>query len=82
MKQIKVVKIINRITSTEVDDPYLRLCVGILKKAVVDVQGGNEEALLFLETDFARWMADATGFERALSRFCDNERSKKTIGNG
>ena len=82
MKQIKVVKIINRITSPEVNDPYLRLCVGILKKAVVDAQGGNEEALLFLETDFARWMAGATGFERALSRFCDNERSKKTIGNG
>jgi hypothetical protein len=77
LKQIDEVKIINRITSPEVNDPYLRLCAGILKKAVVDAQGGDEEALLFLETDFARWMASATGFERALSRFCDNERSKK-----
>jgi hypothetical protein len=68
--------IINRISSPEVDDPYLRLCSGILKRAVVDTRGGDEKALLFLETDYARWMASATGFERVLSRFCDDERLK------
>jgi hypothetical protein len=71
-----MVKIINGITSPEVDNPYLRLCAGILKKAVVDARGGDKEALLFLETEFAGWMADATGFEQALSRFCDHQRSK------
>jgi hypothetical protein len=71
-----MVNIINRITSPEVNDPYLRLCAGILKSAVVDTRGGDEKALLFLETDFARWMASDTGFERVLSRFCDDERLK------
>jgi hypothetical protein len=71
-----MIKIISKVTSSKVNDPYLRLCAGILKKAVVDARGGDKEALLFLETEFARWMADATGFERALSRFCDGERSK------
>ncbi len=69
-------KLISKITNSEVKDPYLRLCVGILKRAVVDTRGGDEQALLFLETDFARWMADATGFERALTLFCGAERLK------
>jgi hypothetical protein len=38
-----MVKIINGITSPEVDNPYLRLCAGILKKAVVDARGGDKE---------------------------------------
>lgn len=71
-----MVKTINRITGRRGYDPYLRLCAGILKRAVVDTRGGDEQALLFLESDFARWMAGATGFDRALSRFCDDERSK------
>lgn len=71
-----MIKIISKITDSKVEDPYLRLCTGILKKAVVDARGGEEEALLFLETEFALWLAGATGFERSLSRFCDDERSK------
>lgn len=68
--------IFNRISTPQVDDPYLRLCAGILKRAVVDTRGGDKKALVFLETEFARWMASATGFERLLSRFCADERSK------
>jgi hypothetical protein len=71
-----MIRIISKITSSEVNDPYLRLCAGILKRAVVDARGGDAGALLFLETDFARWMAGAIEIERDLARFCDDKRSK------
>ena len=72
-----MVKIISKVTSSEVNDPYLWLCAGIIKRAVVDARGGDAGALFFLETDFARWIADAIGVDQDLARFCDDERSKK-----
>ena len=65
-----------KIYSSELNDPYLWLCAGILKRAVADVRGGDAGALLFLETEFARWIASAIGVDRDLARFCDDERSK------